>query len=182
MKLPEEPMTKVYVCSPFRPVSKEPKRAEKEKKENIALARHACNVLTRYGYLPIAPHLFFPQFLCDEIEEQRELGMLLGRELLCGCDELWVFGERISEGMEVEIKQAKSSDIPVYYFKKPDDLIYAMLKVNKEIVQGAPAVNPFNIYAYVPEIQLRTELDKESICEVLDSLMVAIGKEAIHDK
>ena len=29
--------------------------------------------------------------------------MLLGRELLCGCDELWVFGERISEGMEVEI-------------------------------------------------------------------------------
>lgn len=180
--LPREPMTKVYVCSPFRPVSKDPQKAEEEKRENIAFARRACNLLMRYSYLPIAPHLYFPQFLCDEIEEQRELGMLLGRELLCGCDELWVFGERISEGMEAEIRQAKTSDIPVCYFKKPDDLILAMLKVSKEIVKGAPAVTPFNIFAYVPEIQLRTELDKESICEVLDSLMVAIGKEALHGK
>ncbi len=42
MKISEEPMTKVYVCSPFRPVSEESQRAEEEKQNNIKLAQAAC--------------------------------------------------------------------------------------------------------------------------------------------
>ena len=36
----------------------------------------------------------------------------------CGCDELWVFGERISEGMQAEINRQKS-DIMVRYCDTP---------------------------------------------------------------
>ena len=45
------------------------------------------------GYLPIAPHLLFPQFLNEGIEEERRLGITMGMELLALCDEVWVFGE-----------------------------------------------------------------------------------------
>lgn len=116
MNLPEEPMTKIYVCSPFRPVSNESEKAKEEKKRNIKLAQAACRLVTELGMLPIAPHLFFPQFLDDSDKDEREKGMLLGRELLCTCDELWVFGDRRSEGMQAEISQAKQSDIKVRYF------------------------------------------------------------------
>ena len=38
----------------------------------------------------------------------------MNRELLEWCDELWVFGEVISEGMKQEIEWAK--DKPIRYF------------------------------------------------------------------
>lgn len=47
------------------------------------------------GYAPFAPHLFFPQFLDDEIPEERELGMFMAIIMLTKCAELWVFGDRI---------------------------------------------------------------------------------------
>ena len=36
--------------------------------------------------------------------------------LLGLCDELWVFGDRISKGMAAEIEYAKKAYIPVRYF------------------------------------------------------------------
>ncbi len=36
--------------------------------------------------------------------------------LLSLCDELWVFGDRISKGMAAEIEYAKSACIPIRYF------------------------------------------------------------------
>ena len=134
MKLPEEPMTKVYVCSPFRPVSNDPKETEKEKQRNIERTQIACSLLTKLGLLPIAPHLYFPQFLNDDDPKEREKGMMLGRELLCGCDELWAFGGRISEGMEAEIKQAKASDIPVRFCDEPEDAIERMLEICRDML------------------------------------------------
>ena len=131
--LGNEPMTKVYVCSPFRPVSTNPKRAEKVLARNIRRAKFACELLTKLGYLPIAPHLYFPQFLDDNNPEERETGMMLGRELLCGCDELWVFGRHISEGMEEEIRQAKASDIPVRYCDEPEKAVMKMLDICEEL-------------------------------------------------
>lgn len=57
------------------------------------------------GYLPIAPHLLFPQFLDDEKEEERQAGIQMGLDLLLYCDEVWVFGG-ITEGMLTEIAVA----------------------------------------------------------------------------
>ena len=57
------------------------------------------------GYLPITPHLLFPQFLRDSDADEREIGMHMGLVLLSMCQELWVFGETISPGMAREIKR-----------------------------------------------------------------------------
>ena len=104
---------RIYVCSPFRPRAKGPDRAAAELKRNIDRAKKACRMLARLGAIPIAPHLYFTQFLDDTTPEERELGLLLGQELLKGCDELWAFSEHISEGMAQEIAIASKLGIPV---------------------------------------------------------------------
>ena len=68
------------------------------------------------GCIPIAPHLLFPQFLDDSLEEERELGMFMGLVLLTKCKELWAFGEYVSEGMEQEIRKAEARNLPVRRF------------------------------------------------------------------
>jgi hypothetical protein len=52
----------------------------------------------------------------DGDKEQRELGIHFALVLLGKCDELWVFGERISEGMTREIAKAKRRGMPIRYF------------------------------------------------------------------
>ena len=68
------------------------------------------------GYIPIAPHLLFPQFLDDDNPEERELGLFFGNALMSKCSEVWVFGSRISSGMESEIKRAKWKNHCLRYF------------------------------------------------------------------
>ena len=68
------------------------------------------------GYIPIAPHLLFPQFLNDKNPAERRLGLFMGQVLLTKCAELWVFGDRISPGMEGEIARAGARGMPVRYF------------------------------------------------------------------
>lgn len=69
------------------------------------------------GNLPIAPHLYFTQFLGEDNKE-RDLGILMGLELMELCDEVWVFGETISEGMRREIEYAKLIHKPIYFMGK----------------------------------------------------------------
>ena len=180
MDLPNEPLTKVYVCSPYRPVSKEPKEAETELKQNIHNARVACSFIAKSGLLPIAPHLFFPQFLDDSIPKERELGMMLGRELLCGCDELWVFGNRISEGMEAEIKQARSSGIPVHYYDEPEKMIGKTLNVCEEILQKRSDAMLYNLQRFVPVIINNTGVDHRLVCGILSAFKDAYDDEVRH--
>lgn len=68
------------------------------------------------GYIPIAPHLLFPQFLDDDNPDERELGLFFGNALMSKCAEVWVFGSRISSGMEAEIKRAKWKGYHLRYF------------------------------------------------------------------
>ena len=64
--------------------------------------------------MPLPPHLWLPQFLSEETERDLAIGMDL--RLLERCDELWVCGDEISEGMAAEIEYAKSACIPIRYF------------------------------------------------------------------
>lgn len=93
----------VFVCSPYRG----------DVVTNLINARNYCKYVIRRGHIPIAPHIYFTQFLNDGIKEQRELGTLLGRKLLKECRELWVFGPGITEGMEQEIEFALKNNIKV---------------------------------------------------------------------
>ena len=60
--------------------------------------------------------LRYPQLLCDDDPEERELGITMGFVLLSKCQELWCFGNIISKGMSVEIKKAKGLGILIRYF------------------------------------------------------------------
>ena len=97
----------VYICSPYRADT------EEEWAWNIQVAEALCKFAIRKKKVPIAPHLYFPQFLDDSDAEQRELGMAMGLAMLEDCSEVWVSGDRISEGMAVEIARANELEIPI---------------------------------------------------------------------
>ena len=96
----------VYICSPYAGYIE----------TNTAAARRYCRFAVEAGYIPIAPHLLFPQFLNDSDPKERELGLFFGNALLSKCAELFVFGSRISEGMEAEIKRATWKGHRIRYF------------------------------------------------------------------
>lgn len=81
---------------------------------------HFATIYSRFavdeGYIPIAPHLLFPQFLNDSDPNERELGLFFGNALISKCAEVWVFGSRILSGMESEIKRAKRKGYRLRYF------------------------------------------------------------------
>lgn len=86
----------IYVCSPYR--------GDIEK--NTAFARKCCKSICNSGEIPIAPHLYFTQFLDDTDDRERKMGMQFGLQLLDLCCAVWVFGNTISEGMKAEIEYA----------------------------------------------------------------------------
>ena len=93
----------IYVCSPYS--------GDVEKNTQIALIH--CKNLYRFGAIPIAPHLYFTRFLNDASSTEREDGIEMGLHLMKFCDEVWVFGGVITDGMQREIKFAKENKIPV---------------------------------------------------------------------
>lgn len=102
-QIPTEP---VYICSPF--------------KGDIALNRAKARVYCRFafekGYLPIAPHLYFPQFLDEDSKEERAAGLRYGLDIIRRCKQMWVFGKRSSDGMKAEIIAAKALGLIIRYF------------------------------------------------------------------
>lgn len=103
----------IYICSPLRPQSSDPDEADMELFENLFRARNACELVKNLGAIPVCPHLYFPQFLDDELPEERELGMQLALAALRRCHAVYVFSEHITPGMVREIAEAARRDIPV---------------------------------------------------------------------
>lgn len=96
----------VYICSPYAG----------EVETNVKSARKYSRFAVDKGYIPIAPHLLFPQFLNDNDSKERQLGMHFGMALLSKCSEVWVFGDVVSAGMEAEIKKAVWKNYRIRYF------------------------------------------------------------------
>ena len=87
----------VYVCSPL----------SGDVERNTEKARRYCRFAVESGYIPLAPHLLFPQFISDTNPAERNLALYMDIVLLSKCDEMWVFGDTISKGMSIEIARAK---------------------------------------------------------------------------
>ncbi len=99
-------MKRIYVCS----------RLAGDIENNIEKAKvYARFVAKTCGAIPIAPHIYFMQFLDDTVPEERAFGTMAGLMLLSDCDELWYFGNSVSGGMIREIIAAKEQNIPVRY-------------------------------------------------------------------
>lgn len=95
----------VYIASPY----------SGDAERNTERARGYCRFAISKGYIPLAPHLHYPQFMDDGDEEERKLGLFFALVLLGKCSELWVFN-KISAGMSKEIEKAKSRGMPIRYF------------------------------------------------------------------
>lgn len=98
----------VYICSPYAG----------DIENNVKAAQGYSRFAVRKGYIPIAPHLLFPQFMNDADPKERKLALLFGNFLMSKCSEIWVFGEHISTGMEAEIKQARQKKYRLRFFKE----------------------------------------------------------------
>ena len=75
----------VYICSPY----------SGDVDKNVKAARKYSRFAVDKGYIPIAPHLLFPQFLDDDDPHERDLGLFFGNALMSKCSEVWVFGKYI---------------------------------------------------------------------------------------
>lgn len=98
----------VYICSPF----------SGDIEGNTKKAREYSRFAVDQGAIPLAPHLLLPQFMSEQTE--RELAMFMDMVLLGRCEQIWVFGNQISNGMAAEIEKAKQNNMKIRYFT--DDL------------------------------------------------------------
>ena len=96
----------VYICSPY----------SGDVDANTAAARRYSRFAVEQGYIPIAPHLLFPQFLDDDSYRERQLGLFFGNAIMSKCSEVWVFGNTITSGMEEEIERARWKNYRLRYF------------------------------------------------------------------
>ena len=101
-------MKLVYICSPYAGDSE----------MNVNAARGYSRFAVDKGFIPLAPQLLFPQFMGAETYATRELALHMGMILLTKCHELWYFGDRISEGMKLELNRARLRGIPVRHFNE----------------------------------------------------------------
>lgn len=100
-------MRRAYICSPL----------SGNISGNIENAKRYARYIFKCGMAPVIPH-FYALVLNDEIPDERKLGMQAGLSLLWVCDEVWVFGDEITEGMKKEIIFAEKLNIKVKYIGK----------------------------------------------------------------
>lgn len=102
-------MRRVYICSPLGG----------NVSANIENAKRYARYALECGMAPFIPH-FYALILDDSNKEERNLGMLAGLSLLWVCDEVWAFGDEITEGMKKEILFAGKLNIKVRYISEND--------------------------------------------------------------
>ena len=98
----------VYICSPY----------SGNVEHNTEMACRYSRFAVDEGCVPITPHLYLPLFLSEETE--RELAISMDLRLLERCDERWVCGDEISEGMAAEIAHAEETGIPARHIAEED--------------------------------------------------------------
>lgn len=93
----------VYIASPYAG----------DVEANVSFAKTACRYAMEQGATPLAVHLLYPQMLDDHVPAERESGIQMGLRVLEACDELWLCGDRLSQGMRAELAAAEQLGIPV---------------------------------------------------------------------
>lgn len=73
-----------------------------------------CEFVFRKNAIPINPFRLFDYFLSDRVE--RDAVRAANAEMLSRCDEVWVFGQALADGVLVEIAQAENEGKIIRYF------------------------------------------------------------------
>lgn len=101
-------MDRVYIISRYRADSLRKQEFNKE------VARYFCKAIIDEGKVPVAPHIYYTQFLDDNYPDDRECGLGLGIWELHNSHEflLVVIDGIISEGMKGEIEEVSRMGLP----------------------------------------------------------------------
>lgn len=95
-------MKKVYICAPL----------SGNIEGNIEKVKRYARYALLSGTAPVVPH-YYAYSLDDTIPKEREIGITAGLGKLWFCDELWIFGDHITKGMETEIRFCKNLNITI---------------------------------------------------------------------
>ncbi|WP_432748389.1 DUF4406 domain-containing protein [Pectinatus frisingensis] len=96
-------MDKIFICSPYRD----------NIQTNTEIALKAAKAVMKLGYIPIVPHLYFTRFLDEDNQKERDLGIASGIDWMQSCKEIWIIGNRITEGMKLELQAAQNLKLPI---------------------------------------------------------------------
>lgn len=83
---------------------------------NIKKILAICAKVHTSEIIPVAPYLVSLRYLDDAVAEDRQLGIAANHECFRRgyINELWLFGDRISEGMADEVYLAQELHIPIF--------------------------------------------------------------------
>lgn len=102
---------KVYICSPL---------SAPEKMKEFYHMRMAQLLLEKmaeiYECRTFASHAYLPLMLDDQIPEERDLALAIGKMILDFCDALLICGRRVSSGMAGEIQYAFEAGKEVLWY------------------------------------------------------------------
>lgn len=102
-------MKKVYICAPLGG----------DVKSNLERVKRYTRYALMCGTAPVVPH-FYALCLDDNDQTEREIGLAAGLGMLWFCDELWVFGQDITEGMKQELQFCKHLNIKTRYVSEKE--------------------------------------------------------------
>lgn len=125
--------TKIYVCSPLSAPTEEGIKANQTKAQ-----QYASKINKMLSVRAIAPHSFLPDYIDDNVPEERELALQFGLDLLKICNGIVVCGNKISKGMASEIAFARKFEIPVIHYKENGPVSTLIFEDGTQIVQLFP--------------------------------------------
>ena len=102
-------MKKVYICAPLGG----------DVEGNLERVKRYTRYALMCGTAPVVPH-FYALCLNDNDQTEREIGLAAGLGMLWFCDELWVFGQNITEGMKQELQFCKHLNIKTRYVSEKE--------------------------------------------------------------
>lgn len=120
----ESGMTTVFVGVPSPPKG----GGDSETKAALHRGESACHLLTKLGFNPLCPLLYFPHFLSMTHAPDVADATLLKQRWLEMAEEMWVFGEERDEELNWDIRMAEELGLKVRYCTEPDVLRVQILE------------------------------------------------------
>ena len=104
---------RVYICAPY----------DGENTRSREKIWGYCLFARERTYAPIAPFLYYPQFMPEIYEKEMQLMRSLALRDLLTCEEIWVFGNKVSPEMENEISCASSHGLNIRWLPDYEEMI-----------------------------------------------------------
>ena len=104
---------RVYICAPY----------DGENTRSREKIWGYCLFARERTYAPSAPFLYYPQFMPEIYEKEMQLMRSLALRDLLTCEEIWVFGNKVTPEMENEISCASSHGLNIRWLPDYEEMI-----------------------------------------------------------